>query len=90
MVNFVSQLPPTSALGCSLDTFQNFGFKRADKLIRMAVGMGYIDPGRVRSICDFGAGSGGPTLALRNIFDIGGGGAAYCLRKRSSLHSKIG
>ena len=54
----------------NLDTFQQFGARMTKQLLMMAEAMGHINPERVKTVCDFGAGSGGPTFALKHHFRL--------------------
>ena len=47
---------------------QRFGYRYASELLRQAFKKGCFDPKRIQSICDFGSGLGGPSLALQNCF----------------------
>jgi len=47
---------------------QRFGYQYASELLRQAFKKGCFDPRQIQTICDFGAGLGGPTLALKNCF----------------------
>ena len=47
---------------------QRFGYRYASALLRQVLKQGALNPKKVHSICDFGAGLGGPSLALQNRF----------------------
>ena len=54
----------------ALNRLQQHGARRTSQLLAMAEGIGHIDSGRIKSVCDFGAGIGGPTFALRHHFRL--------------------
>ena len=47
---------------------QAFGYRYAMRLLDLLVNHGLLDADQIQTICDFGAGTGGPTLALRDFF----------------------
>jgi hypothetical protein len=47
---------------------QRFGYRYASELLRRVLKKGCFDPRQIQSICDFGSGLGGPSLALQNCF----------------------
>jgi hypothetical protein len=56
-------------LKCSIrHPMQRFGYRYASALLKQVLRQACIDPRQVHSICDFGAGLGGPSLALQSCF----------------------
>lgn|GEM_PF-2147631 len=47
---------------------QAFGYRYAMRLLDLLVNHGLLDADQIQTICDFGAGTGGPTLALCDFF----------------------
>jgi len=56
-----------------LHSFEQWGAATAETVLQLADGLGYIDLSKSRSILDFGAGSGGPTLSLVALAEANGG-----------------
>lgn len=54
----------------ALDPIQRLGYEATSSILAIATEAGYIEPHRIQGICDFGAGTGGPTLALRDFFKL--------------------
>ena len=53
-----------------LHALQLFGVAYADMLLDALSGKGWLTPRQVRSICDFGSGTGGPVLAMLAFFGL--------------------
>lgn len=56
-----------------LHSFYRTGAMRAAAILNLSEGLGYLDLSKSRRILDFGAGSGGPTLALTELAKLNGG-----------------
>ncbi len=50
--------------------FINWRYKETIELLEHLEGLSYIDRSRINSACDFGAGCGGPTRAVKSFFDL--------------------
>lgn len=57
----------------NLHSFHRRGATTAAAILNMGEGFGYLDLSKAKRILDFGAGSGGPTLALTELTRLNGG-----------------
>ncbi len=53
-----------------LHALQSFGMVYADMLLGALLGKGWLTRRQVRSVCDFGSGTGGPALAILAFFGL--------------------
>ncbi len=54
----------------SLDNSQKFVAGIAYQILTITGELGYIQPGEISSVCDFGSGAGGPLIALKRFFNL--------------------
>jgi len=59
--------PPTLT-ALTLNPIQQLGYDYGSQLLAIAAAKNLIQPEAIEFICDFGAGTGGPSLALRDFF----------------------
>jgi hypothetical protein len=58
-----------SLVRLALHPLQAFGYAYASRLLAIGIHQGWLDTD-VKRICDFGAGTGGPALALQAVFQV--------------------
>lgn len=63
----------TSPIFDKLHSFHQTGALTAENVLNLSASYGYIDLARSKRLLDFGAGSGGPTLALTELAKLNGG-----------------
>ncbi len=54
----------------SFNKLQQYSARIASQLLLLATSFGYIDPNKIQAVCDFGAGGGGPTFALKQFLNL--------------------
>lgn len=56
----------------NLNKLDKFSARLSSTALKLSISAGYIEPQKIKSIFEFGAGSGGSTLALKSVADSAG------------------